>query len=135
MARKPTILLVEHERAIAEALAGAVRSNGARAIEAFDVQEATLIVLAGGFLFDLVFAEVEFSTAYDGLDFLRWVRDRQPGAKVVVSSRDASNPEARQHLGPGDTLISKPYDIGSLAVTLADLAKREVRGASRHRRL
>ncbi len=120
----PTVLLVEDEPVILLTLGELLRHEGVQVIEAFDA-EAAISLISAGTPVDVVLTDVRFPTGSDGFSFVRWLREQQTGARVIVTSGQVKRNEAIQQLEAPEAFIAKPYDAMTVATRLATLAKQK----------
>ena len=119
--RVPSILVVEDEVLIRLAVVDHLLDRGFRvmgvsnAAEAIEALEANLHV-------DLVITDVKMPGAMDGIELARWIRARHPAFPIIIASAHVQ----RDRLGPGldgVTVLTKPYDIGSLGDRVLAMVK------------
>jgi CheY-like chemotaxis protein len=120
----PTVLLVEDEPVILLTLGELLRNEGVQVIEAFDA-EAAIALISAGTSIDAVLTDVRFPTGRDGFSFVRWLREQQTGARIIVTSGQVKRNEAIQQLEAPEAFIAKPYDAMTVAARLAALAKQK----------
>ena len=120
---QPTVLLVEDEPVILLTMGELLRRAGVQVIEAFDA-EAAIAAVSAGTSVDVVLTDVRFPTGRDGFALVRWLRERQTGARIFVTSGQVKRDEAVHQLESPEAFIAKPYDSMTLASRLAALAKQ-----------
>jgi CheY-like chemotaxis protein len=123
MADQPTVLLIEDELLIMEAMAEALREKGAAVLEAADAERALLLVTACGLPIDAVFTDLHFPQGMTGLEFLNRFRILRPGARIFVTSGRALSRDIQRQLNAGESFVEKPYDLFALAARLAHAAE------------
>jgi two-component system, response regulator PdtaR len=111
--RPACLLLVEDDVLIRALLAGRLRMEGVRIVEAADADEAWTYLEAGGAV-DLIFSDVRMAGSMNGLEFARRVRTAHPEVKVVLTS-GAMPPEGALEAG---SFIRKPYEFPKLVAFL-----------------
>ena len=124
-----TVLLVEDEPLILFAVSDVLRRHGIRVIEALDAEEA-IAKLDKGARADVVLTDVCFPSGRDGFAFVRWLREREVGAQIFVTSGQVRRDEAVRELDRSDAFIAKPYNARALASRLAGIAKQRNASAS-----
>lgn len=103
-----TILVVEDDIFIRLDIADYLRECGYRVIEAGSAPEA-IEVLQSSLPIDLVFSDIQMPGDVDGFGLARWVRQHQPGLKVILTSGYVKAAEKAGELCD-DGPIPKPYD-------------------------
>jgi two-component system, chemotaxis family, CheB/CheR fusion protein len=80
---------------------------------------AAVAVIEKGEKIDLVFSDVVMAEGMSGVDLARWVREHQPGAKILLTSgfADLAEDEAA---GLNIRLLRKPYKQADLARALRE---------------
>jgi CheY-like chemotaxis protein len=117
--RQVHILVVEDELFIRMFISDAFRDEGYTVIEAFNADEAVEILKAGKAV-DLVFSDVRMPGSLDGLDLLRFIKERFSELPVILTS---GHLDPREALAEGARhLLPKPYKIG----TVLDLVATEL---------
>ena len=106
--RAHVVLVVEDEAILRMMVAGHLRANGYRVIEAASLNEA-VAVLSSGEPADIVFSDVNLSGSLGGLSLTVWVREHFPAVPVILTS---GNKSVVERIRAGDTVpfIAKPYD-------------------------
>ena len=84
MASRPTVLIVEDEFLIAISVATVFQKAGFETVEASNADEAIAILKKRDV--DLIFTDVRMPGSMDGLKLARYVRDRWPPVKIMVTS-------------------------------------------------
>jgi CheY-like chemotaxis protein len=101
---KRTILVVEDVVLVRLVVAEQLRQAGFDVIEASTADEA-MRLLGAPVQIDLVFSDIELlGSSLDGFGLARWIADRRPDVKVLLTSGQVPSP------GPdGEDLLVKPY--------------------------
>lgn len=104
-----TILVVEDVVLVRLVAAEQLRHAGFDVIEASTADEA-MRLLGAPLQIDLVFSDVQLQgSSLDGFGLARWIADRRPGTKVLLTSGQVPSP------GPGgEELLVKPYKYPEL---------------------
>ena len=125
----PVVLVVEGEALLRSITGEYLRLSGYVVIEATDAAEA-IAVIGRGERPDIVFSDVSLPGTVDGLRLARWLRDRQPHLRVMLTSGygEAVRRAAVELVG-GDCFVSKPYRQEELAHRIDALLRRN-RGAA-----
>ena len=84
MASRPTVLIVEDEFLIAISAAAVFQKAGFQTVEAGNADEAIAVLQNRDV--DLIFTDVRMPGSMDGLKLARYVRDRWPPVKIMVTS-------------------------------------------------
>ena len=110
------ILVVEDELLVRMMVSDALREAGWNVIEAYNADEA-IVILSSGVPVDLVLSDVRMPGTMDGLGLLEFMSARYPELPVIIMSG---------HLAPQEALdkgarhfLSKPYSC-DLALTLVE---------------
>lgn len=123
MPHQPTVLLIEDELLIMEAMAEVLHEKGLSVLEAADAERALGLVAASGQPVDAVLTDLHFPEGMSGLEFVRRFRTLQPEARIFVASGRALSRDMHAHLKAGESFIEKPYDLFAMASRLADAAE------------
>jgi len=124
---RPTILVIDDEPAVAQAVAGACAREGASVATAFDGRHVRLLLEAAapdGIILDIGLP------GRDGIDLLRDVTDLAPNTAVLVmSGRDETwltlSAAVGELLGNGRIAAAqKPVRLETLKAFVADLRSR-----------
>lgn len=101
---KRTILVVEDVVLVRLVVAEQLRQAGFEVIEAQTADEA-IRLLSAPLQIDLVFSDIHLpDSSLDGFELARWIADKRPGIKVLLTSGQVPSP------GPdGEDLLVKPY--------------------------
>jgi two-component system response regulator HydG len=112
------LLLVDDDEAACRLLAEVLEREAYRVVTALSADEA-LAALDQPVPFDAILTDLRMP-AKSGLDLLRIVRERDPGALVLVLTAFGDAAAAGDAIRAGAyDFISKPYDIAALRETLA----------------
>lgn len=128
--RPPSILLVEHEAAIADLLMERIESEGVSTFAYTSGEEAVREIdsmLAAGTSFDLALIAAQLP-GIDGLETIRRLRDRIPGlpAFLMTAATDAELAARAADLGVVG-FVQKPLpDVGEVVVRLTQLARESL---------
>jgi DNA-binding NtrC family response regulator len=104
------ILLVESDVMVRHALAEYLRHCGYRVIEAATTQEAMTLLRDASVPIDMVFSAVEIEGTADGFGLSKWVRENQPGVKVILAGTVVSAAHAAGDLCEEGPHLAKPYE-------------------------
>jgi PAS domain S-box-containing protein len=104
-----TVLLVDDEDAVREAMAERLRELGYRVLEASD-GPAGLHLLDAGASIDMLVTDVGLPNGINGRQVAEAVRARQPGIPLLFVTGYAGI-----ELPPGSEVIDKPFDLDTLA--------------------
>jgi two-component system cell cycle sensor histidine kinase/response regulator CckA len=102
-----TVLVVEDDAAVRQGLSRLLERSGFRALTADDAESA--LALLAGVAVDLVILDAVLP-GLSGLAAFRTIRERHPGARVLVVSgygEGQMDPELRRE--PGTTFLQKPF--------------------------
>jgi CheY-like chemotaxis protein len=103
------VLVVEGELTERASTATHLRKSGFDVIEAADGDEARRVL--DSVSVNVVFADLAMPGQTNGLALLRWLRERHPGIKTIVTSGTETNLAALDGYG---TFLSKPYRLVDL---------------------
>lgn len=112
-----SVLFVEDDPLVREAVAHALEEAGFEVLLAHDGEQAVAL-LDGGARPAVVFSDIVMPGAVSGIDLARVVRQRHPGLPVVL----ATGYTERQPAIPGVQVLAKPYAIERLVTLLARAA-------------
>ena len=116
------ILIVEDERAHAEAILEGLERLGHRCVAVHDGQAAVARVRAQAF--DIVVTDLRLGTGPDGLAVLDAVMEHSPGTKVILITAHASVATCRTALQRGAfDYIEKPIDLDELRAVVSRAAE------------
>ncbi|MGN6392181.1 MAG: sigma-54-dependent transcriptional regulator [Gemmatimonadales bacterium] len=127
------LLLVDDDEEACRLLAEVLERESYDVVPALSADEALAKVNDGG-PFDAVLTDLRMP-GKSGLDLLRTLRERDPGALVLVLTAFGDAGAAGEAIRAGAyDFISKPYDIAALRETLArSLGRRRLAGKRRDR--
>jgi CheY-like chemotaxis protein len=103
-----TIVVVEDEVLVRLEIADYLRDCGYQVIEANNADEA-LEVLRSDTAVDLVFSDIQMPGSMDGFGLARWIREHQPGTRVILTSGIVKSAEAARDLCEDGPMMQKPY--------------------------
>ncbi len=109
-----SVLFVEDDPLVREAVSGALRDAGFEVLAAHDGEQAVAL-LDGGARPAVVFSDIVMPGAISGIDLAGIVRQRNPALPVVL----ATGYTERQPTIPGVQVLAKPYPIERLVSLLA----------------
>jgi signal transduction histidine kinase/CheY-like chemotaxis protein len=114
-----SVLLVEDDDEVASLVTEMLSELGFAVTRAASA-EAALGALADGRAVDVLFSDIMMPGQLNGIDLAREAKRRRPGVPVLLTSgyADAAIREASSEDIP---VLRKPYDIQSLATSLADV--------------
>ena len=124
MARNdPCILLIEADLAVRHPLSEYLRTCGYKVLEAGTTDEALIILKSAdrGFEIDVLLCDVNSPGSIDGFGLSRWVREHQPGLRVILAGSIERMTEQAGDLCEKGLILEKPYHYQ----TLLDRIKRE----------
>jgi CheY-like chemotaxis protein len=125
--RQPMVLVVEDEILIRSAIAEYLRTSGCTVVEAANAEEA-IAVFAAGVMIEVVFSDIHMPGAMSGLSLARWVHQRDPGIRVVLTSGNADSARAAE---VAEAFFQKPYRASEVAfrirLLLAEASRKGVR--------
>ena len=113
--REPVVLVVEDEALLRRITGEYLRLCGYVVIEVRDAAEA-IEAIGRGERPDIVFSDVSLPGTVDGLRLARWLRDRRPHLRVMLTSGygEAVRRAAIELVGC-DCFVTKPYRQQELA--------------------
>ena len=116
-----TILLVEDEASLRQAVAQSLRLLGYRLIEATNGREAIQRWQEHGQEVDLLFSDMVMPEGLTGLDLAERLKGEKPGLKVLLSSGyNAEFAGQGRPAAAGITYLQKPYQVEVLSRTVRD---------------
>ncbi len=119
---RPTVLLVEDDRALSDMLAELLREEGYDVDVARDGQRGLHLGLTGAY--DLMVVDRGLP-AVEGLDLLRRLRDRGVLAPVLVLTAQGTVRDRVEGLDAGaEDYLIKPFDVDELLARLRALRRR-----------
>jgi two-component system, probable response regulator PhcQ len=127
-----TILLVDDEPRVLDALRRTLRDSGYRLLTARDGHEALGIIAAGGV--DVLVSDIDMP-GMSGIELVKEVRRRHPDVVRLLLTGDASLESALEAINDGEVYryLVKPWKTTELRTILADAFARlaELRAAAR----
>lgn len=111
------VLVVEDNPEVRELTMQRVEGLGYVALEA-DNGPAALRILESGEPVDIVLSDVVMAGGLSGYDLARWIRERAPAVKILLTTGYAAE-EARPDAA-GIAVLRKPYKRAALAIALRD---------------
>jgi PAS domain S-box-containing protein len=112
------VLVVEDDPGVRELSLQRVEGLGYVAIEAANAEAAIEIIQKQPV--DLVFSDIGLGRGMSGFELARWVRNRRPQVKVLLTTGHITGPEAEGGAREGFAILQKPYSRLQLAVALQD---------------
>ena len=122
MASRPTVLIVEDEFLIAISAATVFQKAGFETVEASNADEAIAILKKRDV--DLIFTDVRMPGSMDGLKLARYVRDRWPPVKIMVTS--GHHMVQNGGLPDGGVFLPKPYTDAAVVAAISRLNDGQV---------
>ena len=122
MASRPTVLIVEDEFLIAISAATVFQKAGFETVEASNADEAIAILKKRDV--DLIFTDVRMPGSMDGLKLARYVRDRWPPVKIMVTS--GHHMVQNGDLPDGGVFLPKPYTDAAIVAAISRLSGGQV---------
>jgi CheY-like chemotaxis protein len=116
---RPVVLIVEDEPLLRINGAEMIADAGYDVVEAGNADQAIAILEARADI-HIVFTDIQMPGSMDGLKLARFVRDRWPPIKLVVTSGRVAVAEG--DLPSGGLFVGKPYTSPRIAEVLASLA-------------
>jgi CheY-like chemotaxis protein len=116
---RPVVLIVEDESLLRISGAEMVAEAGFDVVEAGNADEAIAILEARHDI-HIVFTDIQMPGSMDGLKLARFVSDRWPPIKLLVTSGRVAIREG--DLPKGGLFIGKPYTTPRIAEVLRSLA-------------
>lgn len=127
----PTILLVDDEPRVLDALRRTLREPGYRLLTAGDGREALSMIAAGGV--DVLLSDIDMP-GMNGIELVKEVRRRHPEVVRLLLTGDASLDSALEAINDGEVYryLVKPWKAAELRQTVADAVSRlaELRAAA-----
>src|SRR5215475_3074215 len=117
MQRRRTVLVVEDEFLIAINASAVFERAGFDTIEASNADEAIAVLQKREV--DLIFTDVRMPGSMDGLRLARYVRDRWPPIKIMVTS--GHHLIQNGDLPDGGVFLSKPYTDAAIIAAINQL--------------
>ncbi len=112
--KKPTVLLVDDDAGVRFTLAEILGEADLMVIEATDGRDAQSILTDGKSEIDLVITDLRMPKL-DGMQLLKWIKEKHPTLKVIVITAHGSEAHAVQamKLGAYD-YFAKPFDMDQI---------------------
>lgn len=111
----PRVLVVEDEAILLFSISDELQEAGFRVLEAADAQQA-LTLLERHPDVKVIFTDINMPGSMDGLALARYVRDRWPPIRIVVTS--GKQRPSDQDLPEEKLFVSKPYTTGGVVAAL-----------------
>lgn len=108
----PTILVVDDEPLIREAVTDHLRDCGFLVLEACDAEEA-IEILEAGVDVDVVFSDIRMPSI-GGVALAKWVSENRPGTPMFLASGDAGKIYMSHELC-GAQFFQKPYPLKTVS--------------------
>lgn len=123
------LLLVDADLPIRHTLAEFLRGCGYKVIEAFDTDEAIIVLTESPVEIDIVLVDVNSLGRVNGFGLAKWVRENAPGTDVILAGSVERAAQEAGDLCEEGQIQPKPYDHQ----ILADRIKRELARRDRAR--
>ncbi len=117
MPRRPTVLIVEDEFLIALSASAVFEKAGFATVEASNADDAIAVLQECDV--DLIFTDVRMPGSMDGLKLARYVRDRWPPIKIMVTS--GHHLVQNGDLPDGGVFLPKPYTDAAIIAAISRL--------------
>jgi CheY-like chemotaxis protein len=117
MSRRPTVLIVEDEFLIAISASAVFERAGFDTIEASNADEAIAVLQKRNV--DVIFTDIRMPGSMDGLRLARYVRDRWPPIKIMVTS--GHHLVRNGDLPDGGVFLPKPYTDAAIIAAISQL--------------
>jgi len=121
--RPSTVLVVEDEILIRLTVADYLRECGLHVLEAANADEAVRVLEADVGI-DVVFSDIQMPGSMDGFGLARWIRERHPHIRVLLTSGLIRTNVVAKDLCEEGPFVPKPYDHGQLLERLRELLRR-----------
>jgi CheY-like chemotaxis protein len=121
MQNRPTVLIVEDEFLIAINAAAVFQKAGFNTIEASNADEAIAVLQARDV--HLIFTDIRMPGSMDGLKLARYVRDRWPPIKIMVTS--GHHLIQNGDLPDGGVFLPKPYTDAAVFAAIGQLTSNQ----------
>ncbi|MGH9457025.1 MAG: response regulator [Thermoanaerobaculia bacterium] len=123
MERTPIFLILDADPEVTAALALALRRPGRHIVTCHDAEAAEILLERLPIAVAISAARLGSPFGFEGLDFVRFVRNRAPGAAVFVMSGSGERAVEREALRRGATaILRKPVAARSLERALAEVS-------------
>jgi two-component system, response regulator PdtaR len=117
MPHRPTVLIVEDEFLIAISASAVFERAGFDTVEASNADEAIAVLKERDV--DLIFTDIRMPGSMDGLRLARYVRDRWPPIKIMVTS--GHHLIQNGDLPDGGVFLPKPYTDAAVIAAISQL--------------
>jgi CheY-like chemotaxis protein len=117
---RATVLVVEDNPGVRELTVRRLDALGYTVLTAED-GPAAIAVLGSGRTVDLVFSDVVMAGGMSGVDLARWLREKRPEVKILLSSGFADIAQDEAAAGLNLKLLRKPYKQAELARALREV--------------
>jgi CheY-like chemotaxis protein len=117
MSHRATVLIVEDEFLIAINASAVFEKAGFDTVEASNADEAIAVLQERDV--DVVFTDIRMPGSMDGLKLARYVRDRWPPIKIMVTS--GHHPIQNGDLPDGGVFLPKPYTDAAIIAAIGQL--------------
>lgn len=121
---KPTLLLVDDDRAVKYLLSESLQTEGYEVLTAGNGVDAVRLV--GEFDFDLIMLDI-MMPGMDGLEVCKRIRDRYAGPIVFISGRDRNADKVNGLAIGADDYITKPFELDEVVSRVNAHLRRERR--------
>jgi CheY-like chemotaxis protein len=112
-----TVLVVDDEFLVRLYVADSLREEGFQVIEAVNGDEAVSILRTSAPV-DIVVTDFRMPGTMDGVGLARFIRERRPQLKIIMTSGDRVEPPAGCQL---DGFFVKPYSLADLVKLIRSL--------------
>lgn len=112
------VLVVEDEPLLRMDVAEGLRDEGFEVIEASSADQA-IRALESDIRIQLLFTDVDMPGSMDGLKLARFVADRWPPVRIMVTS--GHRVVEITHIPDGSVFFSKPYQHSAIVKTMREL--------------
>ena len=117
MSRRSTVLIVEDEFLIAINASAVFEKAGFDTFEASNADEAIAVLQERDV--DVIFTDIRMPGSMDGLKLARYVRDRWPPIKIMVTS--GHHLIQNGDLPDGGVFLPKPYTDAAIIAAISQL--------------
>jgi CheY-like chemotaxis protein len=105
-----TILVVEDDVLVRNAVAEYLRHCGYRVIEAVSADEALIVLGQKEVAVDIVFSDIEMPGTMDGFELAQWVRKHHPQMQVILAGTLVKAAKQAGNLCEEGPHLKKPYE-------------------------
>lgn len=110
-----TILIVDDDRTIAEALAGGLEQPGRELILCSDLESAQLVIERNPPACVITDVQLTGPFRYEGLDFIADIKRHAPGSRIIVMTGARAEGLERDALARGaHVMLQKPFELEEL---------------------